>query len=119
MPRFRDQELLDQIGAHLQRLRQDRGHTQEALAELVNIQPESPSRAESGARALSLSTFARVSRALDVGLGDLLDASRPRPEPTSSPEDVELQCLWTRIAPTQRCAILRLLREAVALTEAG
>ena len=119
MPRFRDQQLLDLIGARLQLIRQERGLTQEALAELVDIQPESLSRAESGARALSLSNYSRVARALGVGLGDLVDVERPSPEPTDSPEDGELQRLWARIAPTRRAAILRILREVVSLTESG
>ena len=115
MPRYRNQQLLDQIGARIQRLRIDRGLTQEALAELVDVQPESLSRAESGTRSLSISNLARVAEALHVGLGDLLDVQRPVPTPERSPEEEELLRLWNGFDAAQQEGLLRIVREVAGL----
>lgn len=109
--RQRDHELLRQLGRRLQQARTDRGWTQEQLAEAIEVDPVSISRYETGARALSLSTINTIAGALEVSLGDLLDAGRELPEPTHDPETEELLRLFSDLTPSQRDLLLRLARE--------
>ena len=91
--------------------RQARGWTQERLAEAVDIEPVTLSRWETGSRALSLSTLARIAEVLEVGLGDLLDIDREVPEPEHGPDETELLRLFGRLEPDGRKTILGLLRQ--------
>jgi transcriptional regulator with XRE-family HTH domain len=111
MPRQRDQELIKGIGRRVAQARKDRGFTQEALAEAVNIEAVTLSRLETGHRALSLSTLASISKVLDMGIGDLLDSGRELPAPENSPEEVELLRLFCGLTDSQRDVLLRLARE--------
>jgi transcriptional regulator with XRE-family HTH domain len=111
MPRQRDQELLREVGKRVAQARQKGGFTQEQLAELLNIQPVSLSRLETGHRALSLSTLHMISKTVGVPLGDLLDESRDLPLPEHSPEEMELLRLFAGLSPSQQDVLLRLARE--------
>jgi len=111
MARRRDQQLLQAIGARVQRLRRDRGLTQEVLAEAVGIEPTTVSRFETGARAMSLSTLALVAQHLGVGLGDLLDVAREAPKPEHPPEVVEGLAILERFDDEKRAMAIRVLRE--------
>ncbi len=62
-----------QIGNHIARLRKEREITQEQLAELVNVAPETISRIERGASVPSLKTLEKISEALHTSLKDLFD----------------------------------------------
>lgn len=111
MPRLRDQELLRQVGARVAQTRTSHGWTQEQLSEAVGIEPVSLSRLETGNRALSLSTLARISEALQVSLGDLLDAERDVPEPKHSPQEAELVRVFSSLSRSRKNLLLRLARE--------
>ena len=111
MPRRRDKELLQAIGQRVAKARKDRGWTQEALAEAVGIEPVSLSRLETGDRALSLSTLARIAEVVGVGLGDLLDTGRELPDAPHGPDDAEVLRAFQGMSRTRRQLLLRLARE--------
>lgn len=110
MPRRRDNSLLDEVGARIARLRRERRMSQEALAAKVGVQPESISRCETGATTLSLSNLVRVSEALDVSLGDLLDTARAAPV-AQRPDLLELVRLYDGLDDGGRLLVMRLARE--------
>jgi transcriptional regulator with XRE-family HTH domain len=105
-PRRRDQDLLDRIGARLQRVRLARGLTQRALAEASGIEPESISRAETGAISLSLTNLARLAGVLGISIGELVDVERPLPEPAQPPDRGELLRLYEALDESGRRAVL-------------
>jgi transcriptional regulator with XRE-family HTH domain len=111
MPRQREEALLRQLGQRVAQARRDRGWSQEQLAEAIDIQPVTVSRWETGHRALSISTLARITDALGVSLGDLLDVERELPRLEHGPEEAELQRIFEQLTPTQRDLVLRLIRE--------
>ncbi|GMV42250.1 MAG: hypothetical protein AMXMBFR64_39660 [Myxococcales bacterium] len=109
--RSRDHELLRAIGQRVGRARSERGWTQERLAEATEMDPVTVSRWESGQRALSLSTLARIADVLGVGLGDLLDVGRELPTPEHSAEELELLRGFAALTTTRRDLVIRLVRE--------
>ncbi|MCL2635311.1 MAG: helix-turn-helix domain-containing protein [Betaproteobacteria bacterium] len=60
------------LGARIAALRQTRQWTQAHLAELVEVDTETISRFERGMTLPSLITLERISRSMQVGMGDLL-----------------------------------------------
>ena len=71
MPRSID-PLLRTIGATIRTLRHERGLSQEALAELAEIDRSYMSSVERGLRNVSVLNIARIAAALDVPVRDLL-----------------------------------------------
>jgi transcriptional regulator with XRE-family HTH domain len=111
MARRRDQELLDQVGRRLQRLRGDRGLTQRQLAEAIGVEPESVSRAETGNISLSLTNFAEIARVLGTSVGDLVDCGRALPPAPPPPtEGEELLRTFCKLDATGRTAALGAVR---------
>ncbi len=111
MPRSRDQELLLAVGQRVGQIRREQGWTQERLAEAIGLQAISLSRLENGARALSLSTLARIADALEVGLGDLLDVARPLPQVDRIPGEAELVQLYRGLDEERRDLVVRLAKD--------
>ena len=109
-PRRRDQNLLDQIGARLQRFRQARQLTQRALAEAVDLEPETVSRAETGAISLSLTNLAHLAQVLGLRPADLLDLDGPLVEPAVPPDVAEITRLYAGLDATGRRALLAAAR---------
>ncbi|WP_437679037.1 helix-turn-helix domain-containing protein [Sorangium sp. So ce131] len=64
--------LLLYIAANLRRLRQQRGITQEQLAEAAGIELRTMQAIEVGRQSMSLGTLVRLANALDVSPGVLL-----------------------------------------------
>lgn len=107
MARRRDQELLDEVGRRIQRLRIARDMTQRQLAEAIGVEPESVSRAETGAISLSLSNLAKVASALSVTIADVVDVARPQPPPPAPASDErELLTTFGRLDAIGRVAAL-------------
>ena len=69
--------ILSNLGAAIRRLRRERGLSQEALADLAQIDRSYMSSIERGRRNLSVLNVARIASALSVPLGDLLHMSEP------------------------------------------
>src|SRR5688572_27822521 len=87
MSTAREGAVLRGIGRRIQRLRVERGLTQQELAEAIGVQPETISRAETGASAMSVERLDHVARALRVSLAQLVDVAGdvlPPEEPTVS-----------------------------------
>lgn len=86
MPKHKhDPKVLAAVGARLQVIREQRGLTQQELAEAVGIGTTVLSRYETGSRGPSLSTMALAADALGVEFADLLAIDRPVPEPDRDP----------------------------------
>ena len=111
MPRRRDQDLLNLIGGRIRRARTDRGLSQQELAQLAAIEPETMSRVETGTTAMSLANLARIAGALGVRLGDLVDAERELPAPELPPAELELLRLTRRLDAPGVELLLALARE--------
>ena len=76
----------------------------------MGIEPVSLSRLETGHRALSLSPLGQLSKALQAGLGDLLDPNRDVPE-AHSPQEAELVRVFNSLSRSRRNLVIRLVRE--------
>lgn len=61
-------------GERIKRLREQRGMTQEELADLVGVHQSKISHCETGARGISLDLAARIATALGVKVDELLPA---------------------------------------------
>jgi len=66
--------FLRALGARLAQIRRDRGLTQEQLAELAGVDPQTIQRAENGRTALSLVRLRGIAKVMGVGLADLFTA---------------------------------------------
>src|ERR1043166_7647546 len=87
-PEFSDELVLQELGERLTRTRLERNLTQANLAQTAGISKRTLERLESGAASSQLTTFIRVSRALD--LLQRFDTFLPRP--LASPvQQVKLQ----------------------------
>jgi len=106
-----DKDFLETLGRRLRRLRERAGLTQEQLAEVGKLQPESVSRIETGAVSPGLSSLRRLARALDVPLGDLVDGERPVGADALSGEEREVVEAWRDLGEQQRDLARRLLSE--------
>jgi transcriptional regulator with XRE-family HTH domain len=111
MVRRRDQQLLDEVGRRIQRLRSARDMTQRQLAEAIGVEPESISRAETGAISLSLSNLSKVAEALSVTVADVVDCARPQPPPPApATDEQELLATYCRLDANGRRAALGAVR---------
>ncbi len=77
MPRSTN-PLLGTIGANLRTLRRERGLSQEALADLADIDRSYMSGVERGLRNISVVNLSRLAKALDVALVELIDPASVR-----------------------------------------
>jgi transcriptional regulator with XRE-family HTH domain len=114
MPRSRDAELIRSIGVRVRLARQAKNLSQEALANTLQLQPESLSRLENGARGLSLTQLSAIASVLGVKLGDLVDPEREFSEALRTAEADELQRRFDSLSNSARDAVLRIMRELSA-----
>lgn len=84
MPRSTN-PLLGAIGTNLRTLRRERGLSQEALADLADIDRSYMSGVERGLRNISVVNLSRLAKALDVSIVELIDPSSGR---TSSRDEI-------------------------------
>ncbi len=64
-------KILENLGKQLKFLRKEKGYTQEQLAEKVHVHPTYIGKLESGKCNLSTLLLFKLSRALDVTLGEM------------------------------------------------
>jgi hypothetical protein len=112
MPRAYDTDLIAAIGRRLRDVRLGRGMSQERLAELIPVEPETLSRAEAGARALSLSNLGNAARALHVPLAVFFQEALDDHlfvSDVSAEHDLLLVC--RRLDPPHQQALVRIALE--------
>lgn len=104
------------LGLRLKAIREQRGITQQELAELIDRSVESVSNIERGAAEPSLETLARLSKSLNVTIADLAepyessrktDANRTRAEASILEITKQLDGRNIKIALDQMSALLR------------
>ncbi len=61
------------FGKKLKSLREERGLTQQELAELINMQPNSIAQIEIGYKAVSFTTIEKIAKNLDISYCELFD----------------------------------------------
>jgi transcriptional regulator with XRE-family HTH domain len=107
-PKNKDESILKAVGERLQKLRIQKGMTQEQLAEAIGVQPETVSRYERGAIPLSLSQLFQISEALGVGVDLLLGL--PAKKGQESRREAELFERFSLLDKLGQDLILALLR---------
>jgi transcriptional regulator with XRE-family HTH domain len=118
--RDRDDDFYETVGGRIRKLREDRGWTQEELAQAVAIEPATLSRYENAKKAFPLDVLRRIAASLRIPLGQLIVdgatggttklADAPAYDRHVDPRHVELLDVWRKIPPGRRKLALRLLR---------
>lgn len=83
-----DERLLDDVGRRIGELRQRAGLTQAQVAEMTDMTVPNYQRIEAGTQNLTLRTMAKIARALDVHVADLLvapEGAPPKRKPAAPP----------------------------------
>jgi transcriptional regulator with XRE-family HTH domain len=79
---LKDQALLDRFGGMVKSLREERGFTQEQLAERSGMTEKHLGEIERGVTEASITAIAGLAKGLQVGVSDLVpEAPRVTPEP--------------------------------------
>jgi transcriptional regulator with XRE-family HTH domain len=86
MPLDLTEPLLAAFGAAVREQRQQRGLSQEALADLAGLQRTYLSEVETGRRNVTLVNIGRLAAALGVGVGELMATAERRLLPAPLPE---------------------------------
>ena len=68
-----DRQLFSSIGERIRQLRTEQGISQQDLAARCNFEKSNMSRIEAGRTNLTLKNLYKISRALGVGMSDLVD----------------------------------------------
>ncbi len=118
--RDRDDDFYGVLGGRIRKLREDRGWTQEELAQAIAIEPATLSRYETAKKTFPLDVLRRIAASLRVPLGQLIvdggtgGTSRLADAPTydrhTDPRHVDLLDAWRKIPAGRRKLALRLLR---------
>ena len=118
--RDRDDDFYGLLGTRVRKLREDRGWTQEELAQAIAIEPATLSRYETAKKAFPLDVLRRIAASLRVPLGHLIAdggaaarsklADAPNYDRHADPRHAELLDVWRKIPAGRRKLALRLLR---------
>jgi transcriptional regulator with XRE-family HTH domain len=116
--RDRDDDFYDLLATRVRKLREDRGWTQEELAQAIGIEPATLSRYETAKKAFPLDVLRRIATSLRAPLGHLLAeggstprlADAPNYDRHVDPRHVELLDVWRKLPAGRRKLALRLLR---------
>jgi transcriptional regulator with XRE-family HTH domain len=68
------------IGDNIKHLREERGMTQQQIAELVNMHRSNYSKVESGQRELSIKALSKIAKYFNVTLDELVNGNGTLPE---------------------------------------
>jgi transcriptional regulator with XRE-family HTH domain len=109
MARTHDHDLVRSVGARLAAARKARALTQEAVAELAGVDPQTVQRAEAGRVSLSLPRLKLLADALGVPMTVLFDVAPEVPAAPWDPDDARIVALWRRVPPARRELALRVL----------
>jgi transcriptional regulator with XRE-family HTH domain len=114
-----DDDFYDVLGARVRRFREERGWTQEELAQAIAIEPATLSRYETAKQAFPLEVLRRIATSLRLPLIHLIaepQAGTAAPKLADAPvfdRHAELIELWRQIPPPRRKLALRILRAFV------
>lgn len=72
MAYLKNQQLLNEFGTHVRKLRTEKSMTLEALAYVADIELSQIYRIEKGKTNLSLSTIDAIAKGLEISIGELL-----------------------------------------------
>lgn len=120
MARDRDDDFYDLLSTRVRKLREDRGWTQEELAQAIAIEPATLSRYETAKKAFPLDVLRRIATSLRVPLGHLIAdgatsgtpklADAPNYDRHVDPRHADLLDVWRKVPAGRRKLALRLLR---------
>jgi transcriptional regulator with XRE-family HTH domain len=99
------------FGRYVKRLRKDRGHTQEQLAELAGLASDTIRRLEHGSFSPSLDTLSKLAAGLRLDLSALFTVF----EHGDGGRERELVAMARTLSPTDLALVLRLLAFVVGL----
>ncbi len=123
--RERDDDFYRLLGGRIRKLREDRGWTQEELAQAIAIEPATLSRYETAKKAFPLDVLRRIAASLRLPLGQLIldggsGGGTPKlaDAPTydrhdarhADPRHAEWLDVWRKIPAGRRKLALRILR---------
>jgi transcriptional regulator with XRE-family HTH domain len=100
-----------QIGERIRHMRQERGMTQEQLAEAVGVSRSAVAQWETGRAGQLTGNLARISETLGIGLEHLTHGREPQnPEQASHGDELALLRLYRECRPEDRQLLLRTAR---------
>jgi len=104
-------DFLRALGARLAQIRRERGLTQEQLAELAGVDPQTIQRAENGRTALSLVRLRGIAKVLGVGLADLFGAEQASvPEAPWGKGELQALAAFRAIPADRRHSAVKVLK---------
>lgn len=108
-------EIRRRIGARLKRARQDRGLTQEQLAEAAGLHTTYIAKVEAGDRTPSLETLIRLSSIMNVSLQSVVAVVDQHPEETVPGDDIQAEIIYY----LHKCSIqeMQLIKDYIALLQ--
>lgn len=107
-----DSDRLERLGARIKTLREARGLTQEALAELVDVDGQTIQRVERAKIAPSLARVFGIADALGVSMAELFDAAGAAVEVAGvTPSELAVLSAYRATPEERRELALRVLRE--------
>jgi transcriptional regulator with XRE-family HTH domain len=108
---MRENELLAQVGAGIRAWRKKAGLTMNQLAEMADIDGGFLATIETGKKAPSVITLAKLATALNVKLGDLFEQVPQREEPLDSQLAHQLKALSHGRSAAEKADLLALLKQ--------
>jgi transcriptional regulator with XRE-family HTH domain len=111
-----EDDFYHSLSARVRRLREDRGWTQEELAQAIGIEPATLCRYETAKQTFPLGVLRRIAASLRVPLAHLVgdsSARTPAPRMADAPtfdRHAELIEVWRQIPAARRKLALRILR---------
>lgn len=105
----KDGKMLQEIGNRLIAAREKAGLTQAKLAELANVEPNSIHRYEAGEREMGFTVAIRISKALNVGLRDLIPRGYIAQSAAAIPEEELLDIFYQLNAEDQKAMVRQMM----------
>ena len=69
------EQVLKNIGGRIKEIRENKGMSQQSLADACNFEKSNMSRIEAGRTNLTVRTLYKISQALEVKISDLIDTN--------------------------------------------
>jgi transcriptional regulator with XRE-family HTH domain len=110
-PTDHDHDLLRAVGTRIREARLARRLTQDALSELIGVDPQTIQRAEAGRVSLSLPHLKALADALGVSLADVFGEAPGVPDAPWDPSEAAFVAVFRRIPADRRDLAMRVLSE--------